>query len=130
MTIEELVDSYGVTLAYFDNELWPRPGIYIDDIKVIFVNKSLSEEAQKRVILHELGHCDRNVGNYETLHEKHEIEADGFMIRQLVAEEFEKLEDKRDFDYLQFMQRHHLTTITHEIAVIDEYYKLFNMCNN
>ncbi len=29
MTIEELVESYGVTLAYFDNELWPRPGIYI-----------------------------------------------------------------------------------------------------
>ena len=50
MTIEELVDSYGVTLAYFDNDLWQRPGIYIDDIKVIFVNKSLSEEAQKRVI--------------------------------------------------------------------------------
>lgn len=22
MTIEELVDSYGVTLAYFDNDLW------------------------------------------------------------------------------------------------------------
>lgn len=32
MTIEELVESYGVTLAYFDNELWPRPGIYIDEI--------------------------------------------------------------------------------------------------
>lgn len=25
MTIEELVDSHGVTLAYFDNELWQRP---------------------------------------------------------------------------------------------------------
>lgn len=130
MTIYELIDEYQVNLAYFDNELWQRPGIYIEDINVIFINKSLSEEAQKRVILHELGHCDKNIGDYETFHEKHEIEADGFMIRQLVAEEFEKLEDKRDFDYLQFMQRHHLTTITHEIAVIDEYYKLFNMCNN
>ena len=52
MTIEELVESYGVTLAYFDNELWPRPGIYIDDIKIIFVNKSLSEDAMKKVVYH------------------------------------------------------------------------------
>lgn len=130
MTIYELIDEYQVNLAYFDNELWRRPGIYIEDINVVFVNKSLSENAQKRVILHELGHCEENIGDYEKLHEKHEIEADGFMIRQLVAEEFEMLEDKRDFDYLQFMQRHHLTTITHEVMVIDEYYKLFNMCNN
>ena len=28
MTIEELVDSHGVTLAYFDNELWQKNGSY------------------------------------------------------------------------------------------------------
>lgn len=49
MTIEELVDSYGVTLAYFNNELWPRPGIYINEIKIIFINKLLSEEAMKKL---------------------------------------------------------------------------------
>lgn len=37
MNIEELVDSHGVTLAYFDNELWHRPGIYIKDINIIFI---------------------------------------------------------------------------------------------
>lgn len=48
MTIEELVKSYGVTLSCFDNELWPRPGIYIDEINVIFINKLLSDEAMKK----------------------------------------------------------------------------------
>lgn len=124
MTINELLDQYQVSLAYFDNELWPRPGIYIDDIKVIFVNKSLSKEAQERVILHELGHHDRNIGSYETLHEKHELEADRYMIGHLVAEALDQLEDKREFNYLQFMQYHQLTTTAHELMVIDEYYEL------
>lgn len=56
MTIEEICDSEGVTLAYFDNDLWQRPGMIISDMRIIFVNKSLSGDAQKRVILHELGH--------------------------------------------------------------------------
>ena len=60
MTIEELVDSHGVTLAYFDNELWQRPGMIIDELKIVFVNKSLSKEAQKRVILHEIAHLNHS----------------------------------------------------------------------
>ncbi|HEL0615902.1 TPA: ImmA/IrrE family metallo-endopeptidase [Streptococcus equi subsp. zooepidemicus] len=124
MTIEELVESYGVSLAYFDNDLWPRLGIYIEDINVIFVNKSLSEKVQKRVILHELGHFNKNIGDYKILHEKHELEADRYMIGHLVAEALDQLEDKREFNYLQFMQYHQLTTTAHEVIVIDEYYKL------
>ena len=37
MTIEELVDSHGVTLAYFDNDLWHKPGVYIKEINIIFM---------------------------------------------------------------------------------------------
>lgn len=55
MTIEELVDSHGVTLAYFDNDLWHRPGVYIEEINIIFINRELSENAKKRLIYHELG---------------------------------------------------------------------------
>ena len=46
MTIEELVDSHGVTLAFFDNELWQRPGVYIKEISIIFINRELSEDAK------------------------------------------------------------------------------------
>ena len=62
MTIEEICDSEGVTLAYFDNDLWQRPGMIISDMRIIFVNKSLTREAQKRVILHELRSEERRVG--------------------------------------------------------------------
>ncbi|HEN0123638.1 TPA: ImmA/IrrE family metallo-endopeptidase [Streptococcus agalactiae] len=126
MTIEEIIDYHKVNLAYFDNELWPRPGIYIDDIKVIFVNKSLSLDAQKRVILHELGHCEKNIGDYKTLREKQELEADRYMIGHLVAEALNQLEDKREFNYLQFMKYHQLTTTADECMVIDEYYNLLD----
>ena len=59
MTIEELADSHGVTLAYFDNELWQRPGVYIKEISIIFINRELSEDAKKRVVYHELGHLEQ-----------------------------------------------------------------------
>ena len=61
MTIEELADSHGVTLAYFDNELWQRPGVYIKEISIIFINRELSEDAKKRVVYHELGHLEHSL---------------------------------------------------------------------
>lgn len=68
MTIEEILDFHNVELAYFDNELWPRPGIYIDEIKVVFVNRALSDESKKKVIFHELGHIEHDSGQCLTLH--------------------------------------------------------------
>ena len=41
MTIEEICDKHGVQVAYFDKELWHRHGVYIDEIKIVFVNKAL-----------------------------------------------------------------------------------------
>lgn len=125
MTIEELVESYGVTLAYFDNELWPRPGIYIDDIKIIFVNKSLSEEAMKKVVYHELGHLEHDSSQYQRRHEQFELQANRNMIRLLLEEELEELD--YEFNYVNFMQRHQLTTVADECMVIDEYYNLMDI---
>ena len=50
--IEEICDKAGVTLAYFDNDLWPRPGMILSDMKIIFVNKSLTRDAQKLSLIH------------------------------------------------------------------------------
>ncbi|HEN2245540.1 TPA: ImmA/IrrE family metallo-endopeptidase [Streptococcus agalactiae] len=125
MTIEELVDSYGVTLAYFDNDLWPRPGIYIDDIKVIFVNKSLSDLAKRKVIYHELGHVDHDSKQYQRRHEQYELQADRYMIRQLLRDSLSK--DKESFNYVHFMHCHGLNTIADECMVIDEYYELMEV---
>lgn len=127
MTIEELVESYGVTLAYFDNELWPRPGIYIDEIKIIFINKSLSEEAMKKVVYHELGHLGHDSNQYQRRHEQFELQANRNMIRLLLKEELNESDRDREFNYVNFMQRHQLTTVADECMVIDEYYNLMDI---
>ena len=121
MTIEELVDSHGVTLAYFDNELWQRPGMIIDELKIVFVNKSLSEEAQKRVILHEIAHLDHSATQYTINPIRCENEANRAMIRALIREE---LDEDHEFNYIRFMERHKLKTTTDEIMVVDEYFSL------
>lgn len=121
MTIEELVDSHGVTLAYFDNELWQRPGMIIDELKIVFVNKSLSEEAQKRVILHEIAHLNHSKAQYTINPIRCENEANRAMIRALIREE---LDEGHEFNYIRFMERHKLKTTTDEIMVVDEYFSL------
>lgn len=126
MTIEDVVDLYGVTLAYFDNELWQRPGIYIDEIKVVFVNKSLSKESRKKVILHELGHIDHDSKQYSRRHEEFELQANRHMIKCLLEEEFDCIDDKLAFNYLSFMKRHNLKTTTDEVMVISEYYNMLD----
>lgn len=123
MTIEEICDSEGVTLAYFDNDLWKRPGMIISDMRIIFVNKSLTREAKERVILHELGHLNHSKANYTINPIKCENEANRAMIHDLLREELDKI-DKEDFNYLNFMERHKLKTTTDEIMVIDEFYRL------
>ncbi|VTS33447.1 peptidase [Streptococcus porcinus] len=126
MTIDEVVDLYGVTLAYFDNDLWPRPGVYIDKIKVVFVNKALSDESKKKVVFHELGHIDHDSDQYKRRHEEFELQANRHMIKCLLEEEFNYIDDKLAFNYLSFMKRHNLKTTTDEIMVIDEYYNLLD----
>lgn len=123
MRLEDICHEAGVTLAYFDNELWPRPGMILSDMKIIFVNKSLSSDAQKRVILHELGHLEHTTAEYTINPIKCENEANRAMIHALLREELERV-DKEDFNYLNFMEKHKLKTTTDELMVIDEFYRL------
>ncbi|RJU23448.1 ImmA/IrrE family metallo-endopeptidase [Streptococcus sp. AM43-2AT] len=123
MSIEEICDLHGVRIAYFDKELWHRHGIYVDEIKIVFVNKALSSDAQKRVILHELGHLNHTEANYANNPIKCENEANRAMIHELLREELNQI-DKEDFNYLNFMERHKLKSVTDELMVIDEFYRL------
>ncbi len=123
MRLEDICNEAGVTLAYFDNDLWPRHGMIISDLKIIFVNKSLTREAQERVILHELGHLEHTEANYIINPLKCENEANRAMIHALLKEELEA-GDASEFNYVHFMERHELKTTADELMVIDEYYRL------
>ena len=121
MRLEDICHEAGVTLAYFDNDLWQRPGMIIDELKIVFVNKSLSEEAQKRVILHEIAHVNHSKAQYTINPIRCENEANRAMIRALIREE---LDEGHEFNFIRFMERHKLKTTTDEIMVVDEYFSL------
>jgi len=132
MSIEDICKKYGVKIEYFDNDLWNRNGIYIDELKVVFVSKNLAPEKQRQVILHELGHIDHTEAEYRNAKIKCENEADRNMIHHLLEDALGQLENPSDFDYLKFMEYYNLKTIADETMVKEEYLSLLNqkMCNN
>ena len=126
MSIEDICKKYGVKIEYFDNDLWNRNGIYIDEIKVVFVSKNLAPEKQKQVILHELGHIDHTEAEYRNAKIKCENEADRNMIHHLLVDALDQLENPSEFNYLDFMKFYNLKTTTDEVMVMEEYKALLN----
>lgn len=124
MSIEDICKKYGVKIEYFGKDLWNRNGIYIDEIKVVFVSKDLSPDKQKQVILHELGHIDHTEAEYKNAKIKCENEADRNMIHHLLEDAFANLESPEDFNYLKFMEFYNLKSVTDEIMVKEEYQSL------
>ena len=126
MSINEICEKYGVRVEYFDKDLWNRNGIYIDEIKVVFVSKNLAPEKQKQVILHELGHIEHTEAEYRNAKIKCENEADRNMIHHLLVDALAQLENPSDFNYLDFMKFYNLKTTTDEVMVMEEYKALLN----
>ena len=126
MSINEICAKYGVRVEYFDKDLWDRNGIYIDEIKVVFVSKDLSSDKQKQVILHELGHIDHTEAEYKNAKIKCENEADRNMIHHLLEDALVQLENPSDFNYLKFMEYYNLKTTTAETMVKEEYQALIS----
>ena len=126
MSIEDICKKYGVKIEYFDNDLWNRNGIYIDEIKVVFVSKNLTPEKQKQVILHELGHIEHTEEEYKNTLIRCENEANRNMIHHLLVDALAELDDPSDFNYLKFMEYYNLKTTTEEVMVKEEYKALLN----
>ena len=124
MSIEDICKKYGVKIEYFDNDLRNRNGIYIDEIKVVFVSKNLAPEKQKQVILHELGHIGQTEKEYQNALVRCENEANRNMIHHLLVDALDQLENPSEFNYLDFMKFYNLKTTTDEVMVKEEYQAL------
>ena len=124
MSIEDICQKYGVRIEYFDKVLWNRNGIYVDEIKVVFVSRDLAPEKQKQVILHELGHINHSEIEYKNALIRCENEANRNMIHHLLADALDGLESPEDFNYLKFMEYYNLKTTTDEVMVKEEYQAL------
>lgn len=126
MSIEDICKKYGVRIEYFDKDLWDRNGIYIDEIKVVFVSKDLTPDKQKQVILHELGHIEHTKEEYHNAILRCENEANRNIIHHLLVDAIGELDDPKEFDYLKFMEYYNLKTTTDEVMVMEEYQSLLN----
>lgn len=83
-----LLKENGIELIFIDLE---KHGYYNPQLKMIFINRSLSEEKQKEVILHELGHVINHeefsvLYNKSTFRLKMENEATYYMMSHLINE--------------------------------------------
>lgn len=123
MTEKELSNQYHVQLTFFSPDQWDGLGFYDSETRTIFLNSSLSPDERHIVLLHELGHINHNPAHYKRLLYKYENEADRFMIRHLISEELAQYEVS-DFNWLQFAERHKISTTWGEDMIQEEFYRL------
>lgn len=126
MTVKELCALESVSLCYFDGSEWHSPGFFNPALKVLAIDINLSEQDQKQVALHELGHKEHTPVQYEVNRELCELQADRSMIHHLLEEELKTMDDVSEFNYIHFMERYNLKTIANETMVIDEYRSLID----
>jgi len=84
--MDELLEENGIELVFSELE---KDGYYSNKFKIMFVNQALSEERQRDVILHELGHYLKHddyffLYNNPLFHNKMESEANWYMIKSLI----------------------------------------------
>ena len=115
-----------MSLCYFYGSEWHSPGFFNPALKVLAIDINLSEQDQKQVALHELGHKEHTPVQYEVNRELCELQADRSMIHHLLEEELKTMDDVSEFNYIHFMERYNLKTIANETMVIDEYKSFIN----
>lgn len=70
------------------------------------------------------GKLEHNGSIYRHSAMRCENEANRHMIHKLLEEELASSDDHQSFNFLHFMQKHKLKTVTDELMVIDEYFEL------
>ena len=124
MTVRELCAQEGVNLCYFDGTGWHSPGFFNPTLKLLAIDINLSEQDQKQVALHELGHIGQTEKEYQNALVRCENEANRNMIHHLLVDALDQLENPSEFNYLDFMKFYDLKTTTDEVMVKEEYQAL------
>lgn len=126
MTVRELCAQEGVNLCYFDGTGWHSPGFFNPTLKLLAIDFNLSEQDQKQVALHELGHKEHSQNQYNLNRELCELQADRNMIHYLLEEELKNMDDVSEFNYVHFMEKYKLKTIADETMVKEEFFNIIN----
>ena len=126
MTVRQLCAQEGVNLCYFYGTGWHSPGFFNPTLKLLAIDINLSEQDQKQVALHELGHKEHSQYQYNLNREMCELQADRNMIHYLLEEELKTMDDVSEFNYVHFMEKYKLKTIADETMVKEEYLSIIN----
>lgn len=115
-----------MNLCYFDGTGWHSPGFFNPTLKLLAIDINLSEQDQKQVALHELGHKEHSQYQYNLNREMCELQADRNMIHYLLEEELKTMDGVSEFNYVHFMEKYNLKTIADETMVKEEYLSIIN----
>lgn len=126
MTVQELCAIEGVNLCYFDGKEWHSQGFYNPVLNILALDIRLSDDDQKKVALHELGHKEHSQYQYNLNREMCELQANRNMIHYLLEEELKIIDDVSEFNYVHFMEKYNLKTIADEVMVKEECKALLN----
>ena len=126
MTVQELCAIEGVNLCYFDGKEWHSQGFYNPVLNILALDIRLSDDDQKKVALHELGHKEHSQYQYNLNREMCELQANRNMIHYLLEEELKTMDDVSEFNYVHFMEKYNLKTIADEVMVKEECKALLN----
>ena len=122
MTEKEILKGYDITIHTFNGDLLPdEVGFYDPKTRTAFISDKLNKKERMKVLLHELGHLDHTTAEYNNARVRCENEANRNMIHHLLKDALSQLENKTDFNYMNFMEYYQLTTVTDEIMVKEEY---------
>ncbi|WP_438467966.1 ImmA/IrrE family metallo-endopeptidase [Streptococcus pluranimalium] len=111
-------------ILYVDGRDTGIKGVYNKPLDVVFVDVYLDDIEKKKVTYHELGHVNHTKTDYEFNRERCELQANRSMIHHLLQEELSLIDNHENFNYLNFMEKYKLKTITDEVMIKEEFFNL------
>lgn len=127
MTALDLCAQQGVDVYFFDGRNSEKKAFYNPGMKLIALDAYLEPSEKEKILYHELGHRNHTASQYELHRELCELQADRNMIHHLLKDELATLDDHRDFNYVHFMEKYKLKTMTDEVMVKEEFDNLANI---
>ncbi len=127
MTPEAICDSYGIDLVYFDGRGTESKAMFNKKHNIIAIDAYLDDAEKAKRIYHELGHRDHTPEYYARNREYCEAQANRNMIHHLLIDELKHYDNIEDFNYVHFMEKYQLNTITNETIIKEEFLNLLDL---
>ena len=127
MTALDLCDQQGIDVYFFDGRSCNKKAFFNPGMKLIGIDAYLEPPEREKALYHELGHQNHTEAQYVLHRELCELQADRNMIHHLLKDELAAMDDHSCFNYLNFMNKYQLKTMTDEVMVKEEFDNLANI---